>query len=72
MMPVYKNKRWQIHLSLTDPESMWKTVFEWCWATFGHPGTDPDTGVKSNWDYHSGWMYFYEEKYVTMYVLKWL
>ena len=72
MMPVYKNKRWQIHLSLTDPESMWKTVFEWCWATFGHPGTDPDTGVKSNWDYHGGWIYFYEEKYVTMYVLRWL
>jgi hypothetical protein len=46
-------------------------IWNWCWATFGHPGTDPDTGVKSEWDYHGGWLYFYDEKYVTMFILRW-
>ena len=46
-------------------------VWKWCWATFGHPGTDPDTGVKSGWDYHGSWLYFYEEKYVRMFILRW-
>lgn len=63
--------RWQIHFSLVDPHSH-KKVHAWCWETFGHPGTDPETGVESDWDYHGGWIYFYNEKYVTMYNLRWL
>lgn len=64
--------RWQLHFSITDPFSHFKKVHAWCWATFGHPGTDPETGVTSDWDYHGGWIYFYNEKYVTMYNLRWL
>ena len=63
--------RWEIHHSLTDPASNWREVWEWCWRTFGHPGTDPKPGVKSLWDYHGRWFYFYDEKCVTMFVLKW-
>jgi hypothetical protein len=66
-----KSNRWEIHFSLTDPASGWKSVLAWCWETLGHPGTDPKTGVKSSWDYHGGWIYFYDEKCVTMYMLKW-
>jgi hypothetical protein len=62
---------WEMHYSLTDPASKFMEIWNWCWATFGHPGTDPDTGVKSEWDYHGGWLYFYDEKYVTMFVLRW-
>ena len=63
--------RWETHYSLTDPRSPWRQVWDWCWQTFGHPGTDPDTGVKSSWDYHGGDLYFYDEKCVTMFLLKW-
>lgn len=63
--------RWETHYSLTDPRSPWRQEWDWCWQTFGNPGTDPDTGVKSSWDYHGGWLYFYDEKYVTMFLLKW-
>jgi len=63
--------RWEMHHSLTAPASKFMEIWNWCRATFGHPGTDPDTGVKSNWDYHSGWIYFYEEKCVTMFILRW-
>ena len=63
--------RWDLHLSLTDPKFNWSLIYRWCWKTFGHPGIDPDTGVKSDWDYHGGYIYFYNEKYVTMYVLRW-
>ena len=64
--------RWDLNFSLTNPESQWHQVWRWCWDTFGHPGTDPDSGIKSDWDYHGGWIYFYNEKYVTMYILRWL
>ena len=65
--------RWEMHVSphCPDPESKFMEIWNWCCATFGHPGTDPDTGVKSEWDYHGGWLYFYDEKYVTMFVLRW-
>ena len=66
-----KLNRWEVHYSLTHPGSMLREVITWCWVTFGHPGTNPETGVKSLWDYHGGWIYFYDEKYVTMYSLKW-
>ena len=63
--------RWEMHHSLTNPASKFMEIWKWCCATFGHPGTDPDTGVKSSWDYHGGWIYFYEEKCVIMYLLRW-
>lgn len=64
--------RWETHYSLTDPRSPWQPVWDWCWKTFGQPGTNyTDTGVKSLWDYHGGWLYFYDEKCVTMFLLKW-
>ena len=46
-------------------------LYKWLWDSFGHPGTDPDTGEYSGWDYHGGWIYFYEEKYVTIFLLRW-
>ena len=61
--------RWETYRS--DPASKSMEIWEWCCATFGHPGTHPDTGVKGNWDYHGGWIYFYEEKYVTLFILRW-
>ena len=63
--------RWDLNFSLTNPESDWHQVWRWCWDTFGHPGTDPSTGVKNPWDYHGGMIYFYDEKCVIMYTLKW-
>ena len=44
----------------------------WAWlCDFGHPGTDPDSGEFSGWDYHGGWIYFYDEKLVTAFLLRW-
>ena len=65
-------KRWEVHYSITNPSSIWREVHTYMWKTFGHPGTDPDSGVKSSWDYHGGWIYFYDEKCVMMYMLRWL
>lgn len=73
--PLHKHStidRWQVHYSLTHPESIWREVWDWCYTTFGHPGTDPETGEESSWDYQGGWIYFYDEKYVTMYTLRWV
>ena len=46
-------------------------LYKWLWNSFGHPGTDPDTGVHSGWDYHGGWIYFYDEKWVNAFLLRW-
>lgn len=46
-------------------------LFKWLHDTFGHPGTDPDTGVYSNWDYHGGWIYLYREEHLTLFNLRW-
>jgi hypothetical protein len=71
---VKRNCRaWQMYFNrMHDPHDNFKKIYAWCWATFGHPGTDPETGVTSDWDYHDSWIYFYDEKYVTMYILRWL
>lgn len=64
---LYKNKwrdRWETRYSLTDPESNWQEVWIWCLKTFG----PPNEGV---WGYHGGWLYFYNEKCVTLYLLRW-
>lgn len=64
-------KRWEIHFSLTSLDSKFQEVWKWCWQTFGHPGCDPDTGVKSGWDYHGGWIYIYDERLVPLFLLRW-
>ena len=46
-------------------------LYKWLWTTFGHPGCDPEDGVVSGWDYHGGWIYFYDEKLVTAFMLRW-
>lgn len=73
-VPLYKDAwldRWEVRYSLTNPQSNWREVFEWCWSTFGHPGTDPETGVKSAWDYHGGCLRFYDKETVLLYTLRW-
>lgn len=66
-----KNKRWTVHYSLTDPSSYRQEVWKWCWQTFGHPGTDPESGIKSQWDYHGGWLYLYSEEALAWFKLRW-
>lgn len=63
--------RWEIHFSLTDPTSKFQEVWEWCWQTFGHPGTDPDTGAYSGWNYHGGWIYIFDEESVLIFTMRW-
>ena len=59
--------RWETYrLPIDWPEGL----YDWLWE-LGHPGTDPDTGVYSGWDYHGGWIYFYKEEYVTAFLLRW-
>ena len=56
--------RWEVHYSLFDPKSNWIEVWKWCLKTFGSP-------TKNSWGYHGGWLYFYDEKYVILYQLRW-
>jgi len=56
--------RWEVHHSLNHPDSNWIEIWKWCLKTFGSPN-------KNSWSYHSGWLYFYDEKYVIMYQLRW-
>lgn len=63
-----RGHRWETYRQPLD----WPAgLYDWLWETFGHPGTDPDTGVYGGWDYHGGWIYFYREDYVTVFKLKW-
>ena len=66
-----RDYKWEIHYSLTDPKSDWRLVREWCWSTFGHPGTDPETGVHSGWDYHGGWIKIRDDENMLLFKLKW-
>ena len=46
-------------------------LHRWLWE-LGHPCSDPnDDGEHSDWDYHGGWIYFYDEKLVTAFLLRW-
>lgn len=60
--------RWEVYISLTSP---WSEVWNWCWQTFGHPGTDPDTGQMSSWDYAGGWIYLFDEESVLIFTMRW-
>lgn len=63
--------RWEIKYSTINSKGEWHEIFSWCWQTFGHPGIDPKTRIKNDWDYHGGWFYLYSEKYVTTWMLRW-
>ena len=63
-----KLNRWEVHYSIADPKSEWSKVYAYMWETFGHPGKAFGDG---SWDYHGGWIYFYDEKCVMMYMLRW-
>lgn len=62
-----KRMRWESYRNPLD----WGEVYEWLWTTFGHPGTDPVTGITSDWDYHGGWLYLYNEQALLMFKLRW-
>ena len=43
-------------------------LYQWLFDTFGlNIGMNRD----SNWDYHGGWIYFYKEECVGMFILRW-
>lgn len=70
---VYQPNRqykWEAHYSLTTPGTKWREVWEWCWETLGHPGTDPDTGVHSGWDYHGGWIKLRSDEELFLFQLR--
>jgi hypothetical protein len=79
MMKKFPSKTWDIRYS--PDRGRWETylipqdwpfaLYRWLWDSFGHPGSDPEDGVVSNWDYHGGWIYFYDEKLVTAFLLRW-
>jgi hypothetical protein len=78
MIPKFKKAqhpdlcdRWEIYFDMWDPNRKFDLVMEWCWTTFGRPNIKFVTGVKSVWDSHGRFIYFYDEKCVTMYMLRW-
>ena len=44
--------------------------YGWLWE-FGNPSSDPAGEDNCVWDYHGGWIYFYDEKLVTAFMLRW-
>jgi hypothetical protein len=63
-----RGNHWQTYrLPLDWPEGL----YGWLWDTFGHPGYHPDTGKHSGWDFHGGWIYFFDEEYVVVFLLRW-
>ena len=61
-------ERWETYRTPIDwPHGL----YGWLWE-LGHPHCDPDdNGEHSDWDYHGGWIYFYDEKLVTAFLLRW-
>jgi len=64
-----RDYKWEWYYSPQGPET--HSVLSWCWATYGHPGTDPDTGVYSGWECTGGWIKFRDEKDMLLFVLRW-
>jgi hypothetical protein len=57
--------RWETYRIVVD----WPTgLHKWLFDTFG-PTRSMDSN--SDWDYYGGWIYFYDEKYITMFLLRW-
>ena len=54
-------ERWETYRSPVD----WPyELYGWLHRSFGVPNN-------TTWEYHGGWIYFYDEKCVTMYSLRW-
>ena len=54
-------RRWETYrLPLDWPEGLYK----WLNETFDRPGD-------GSWDYHGGWIYFYDERCLTLFTLRW-
>lgn len=66
-----RSNRWEAHYSLVDTKSGWRERLQWCLRTFGAPTINTETGMPKNWGYHGGYIYLYDEKHVTMYLLRW-
>jgi hypothetical protein len=62
-----QRERWETYRAPIDwPAGLWG----WLWE-HGHPGTDPDSGEYSGWDYHGGWIYIYDKEILMMFKLRW-
>ncbi len=64
-----RDYKWEWYYSPQGKEFL--SVYGWLWDTFGHPGTDPETGVHSGWDSHGGWIKFKEESDMLLFLLRW-
>ena len=46
----------------------------WCINTFGKPGETNINTLEKKWDYQQSpdyWFWFYDEKYLMMFILRW-
>ena len=59
--------RWEAYYSPQGPEMA--ELYRWCWHTFGKPGWKDNPGAR--WDSNGGWIYFYYEEDVTLFLLRW-
>lgn len=60
-------ERWETYRTPID----WPFgLHSWLWA-LGHPDSDPAGEDHCVWDYHGGYIYFYDEKLVTAFLLRW-
>ena len=62
-----REERWETYRTPIDwPEGL----YGWLWA-IGNPLCDLAGKKSSGWDYHGGWIFFYDEKLVTAFMLRW-
>ena len=60
-------ERWETYRTPID----WPFgLYRWLW-TLGNPLSDLAGNESSVWDYHGGYIYFYDEKLVTAFLLRW-
>ncbi len=76
--PKFPGNEWKFNYNPT--RQRWETyrtpidwphdLYGWLWA-LGNPGSDPAGEDYCVWDYRGGYIYFYDEKLVTMFILRW-
>jgi len=60
-------ERWETYRTPMD----WPFgLYGWLWA-IGNPLSDLAGTESSGWDYHGGWIFIYDEKLVTAFLLRW-
>mgnify|MGYP003349709513 FL=1 len=60
-------QRWETYRTPIDwPEGL----YGWLWA-IGNPLCDLAGKKSSGWDYHGGWIYFYQEECASLFLLRW-